>query len=308
MFVAAILLAALMGFAIQRGATCTVAAVDEVVNQRKATRLLALFEAALWVGAGLVIAQALGLLGRMPMGYGLGWQTVVGGVLLGAGAYVNRACVFGAIARLSSGDWAYVATPVGFFAGCLLFHRVVYGMSLGTLPSGSPVLLLPSWVAMVVGVGMLLRLGLGWRAWRREGERAHEAIWRPGPATVLIGITFLVMMVLAGPWAYTEVLADWARDMASNTAMRAALAVALFSGAAWGGWSAGKWRRVSPRPALLARCFVGGLMMGLGSLFIPGGNDGLILVGMPLLWPYAWVAFATMCLSIALLMWVSKAR
>ena len=39
--------------------------------------------------------------------------------------------------------------------------------------------------------------------------------------------------------------------------------------------------------------------MGWGSLLIPGGNDGLILIGMPLLWPYAWVAFATMCLSIA---------
>jgi len=40
--------------------------------------------------------------------------------------------------------------------------------------------------------------------------------------------------------------------------------------------------------------------MGWGSLLIPGGNDGLILVGMPLAWPYAWLAFATMCAAIAL--------
>jgi toxin CptA len=39
--------------------------------------------------------------------------------------------------------------------------------------------------------------------------------------------------------------------------------------------------------------------MGWGSLLIPGGNDGLILVGMPLAWPYAWLAFATMCATIA---------
>ena len=39
--------------------------------------------------------------------------------------------------------------------------------------------------------------------------------------------------------------------------------------------------------------------MGWGSLLIPGSNDGLILIGMPLLWPYAWVAFAVMCLTIA---------
>ena len=39
--------------------------------------------------------------------------------------------------------------------------------------------------------------------------------------------------------------------------------------------------------------------MGLGSLLIPGSNDGLILIGIPLLYPYAWITFATMCLTIA---------
>ncbi|RZI84491.1 MAG: YeeE/YedE family protein [Rubrivivax sp.] len=306
-----------MGFSIQRGATCTVAAVDEVFTQGRATRLLALLEAALWVGAGLIVAQAWGLLGHMPKGYGLGWQTVLGGVLLGAGAYVNRACVFGAIARLSSGDWAYVATPVGFFAGCWLFHRTLHGMSLGALGQGSPVLQVPSWVAMVLAGTMLLRVGWGLRTVHRSHDpaadargflaRSASATWRPAPATVLIGITFLFMMLLAGPWAYTEVLSDWARGMAPSAAVRMALALALFGGAAWGGWHAGKWRRVAPRPAMLARCFTGGAMMGLGSLFIPGGNDGLILVGMPLLWPYAWLAFGTMCISIAALMWLKRA-
>ena len=49
----------------------------------------------------------------------------------------------------------------------------------------------------------------------------------------------------------------------------------------------------------LLRCFSGGVLMGWGSLLIPGSNDGLILIGMPLLWPYAWVAFGTMCMTIA---------
>jgi toxin CptA len=35
--------------------------------------------------------------------------------------------------------------------------------------------------------------------------------------------------------------------------------------------------------------------MGWGSALIPGGNDGLILVGMPLLMPHAWVAILAMC-------------
>jgi len=41
------------------------------------------------------------------------------------------------------------------------------------------------------------------------------------------------------------------------------------------------------------------MLMAWGSVLFPGGNDGLILLGMPLLRPYAWVAFVTMCATIA---------
>jgi toxin CptA len=57
----------------------------------------------------------------------------------------------------------------------------------------------------------------------------------------------------------------------------------------------------------LARCFAGGVLMGWGSLLIPGGNDGLVLVGMPLLRPYAWVAFVAMCVTIGAAQWVQQA-
>ena len=44
--------------------------------------------------------------------------------------------------------------------------------------------------------------------------------------------------------------------------------------------------------------------MGWGSLLIPGSNDGLILIGIPLLRPYAWLAFASMFVAIAAAMLV----
>src|SRR3954471_19919308 len=92
-FIAAASCAALMGFAIQRGATCTVAAVDQVVNQRKATRLVALGAASLWVCAGLLVAHHLHLSMRWPTGRALTVRTLMGAALLGLGAFVNRACV-----------------------------------------------------------------------------------------------------------------------------------------------------------------------------------------------------------------------
>lgn len=296
-FALAALCAGVMGFAIQRGGTCTVAAVEEIVDKHSARRLLALGEASLWVAGGLLLAQALHLLPAMPAGHALGGWTIAGGALLGLGAWVNRACVFGAIARLGSGEWSYALTPLGFYLGCLSVGPLFRAGLQHPLPQGSPVLQAPAWVAL---------LFLAFAAWRvllplrTPGVRGTltERIWSPHAATTVIGISFVLMLLVAGAWAYTDVLAELARGMAASLAARGALFVALLLGAVWGGRTAGRSRSGRISAAQCLRCLAGGLLMGWGSLLIPGGNDGLILVGMPLLWPYAWAAFLLMCLTI----------
>jgi len=140
------------------------------------------------------------------------------------------------------------------------------------------------------------------------GSRALALrVWSPHAATTVIGVTFLLMLLLVGAWAYTDVLAELARGMAGNLAARTLLLVALFAGAMLGGLTAGRFRSTRLSVAQLLKCFAGGLLMGWGSLLIPGGNDGLILVGIPLLWPYAWVAFLTMCVTIGVALGVERA-
>src|SRR5215213_1536078 len=91
--------ALVMGFAIQRGATCAVIAVAEVVSGRRFRRLASMLEASLWVLGGLLAARALDALHALPAGYAVDAFTIVGGALLGIGAWINGACVFGTIAR-----------------------------------------------------------------------------------------------------------------------------------------------------------------------------------------------------------------
>ncbi|SEB25479.1 YeeE/YedE thiosulfate transporter family protein [Variovorax sp. YR216] len=290
--------AVVMGFAIQRGATCTVAAMEEIVDERSSGRLLGLAEASLWVAGGLLVAQALHLLPAMPPGYPVNGWTVLGGTLLGLGAFVNRACVFGSVARFGSGEWAYLVTPLGFYVGCLSVEPLFAAGAQTRLAYGSPVLQAPGWVALP------FVLFVAWRIVRpiRGGLRLRDAltthIWSPHAATTVIGIAFVLMLLLVGAWAYTDVLAELARGMATSLTARCLLLVALLLGAVWGGWTAGRFRSTRVSAAQLLRCLAGGVLMGWGSLLIPGGNDGLILVGMPLLWPYAWVAFLAMCTSI----------
>ncbi len=298
-FLVGILGAAIMGYAIQRGATCMVAAVEEVVSQRKVGRFVALGEAALWVTGGLFIACHIGLLMRAPSGFALSIWSVAGGALLGAGALVNKACVFGTVARLGSGEWIYALTPVGFFLGCLTAAPLVAGVMPTPLTGSSLLFDLPLWAgAVIVAV-------LAWRGYeaivaaRQKTFTAH--IWSPHHATTVIGITFVITMLTVGGWAYTELLSELARNgMATNALPRGLLFAALLLGAVAGGWTSGKLRRSRPSLSAVARCVGGGWLMGLGGLLTPGGNDGLVLVGIPLLHPHAWAAITAMIATIAL--------
>jgi Sulphur transport len=286
--------AAIMGYAIQRGATCMVAAVDEIVTHRRTTRLIALLEAGLWVAGGLIVATLVGGLKMLPGGHAVGIATVAGGALLGFGALINRACVFGSIARLGSGEWAYALSPLGFFFGCLLASKLM----VETIPIATPSPLFGAarWLIVPFALFAAWRGGEAIRALTAGRFAAH--IWSPHRATTVIGLAFVVMLLSVGSWAYTEALASLARGMASNTPAKLLLLAGLFGGAILGGWTAGRLRFVAPSVGSVARCLVGGGLMGIGSFVIPGSNDGLILLGLPLIQPHALVALMSMILAI----------
>lgn len=303
-FVAALCVAA-MGFAIQRGGTCSVAAVEEWLATRRAQRMMAMLEASLWVAGGLALARLAHLAGSMPASYEAGRWAVAGGALLGVGAWVNRACVFGAVARLGSGEWAYVATPLGFFLGSLSVGAIFHRPSAIAVPA-TPAL--PAQAMPIVGLAFLAfaiwRLRPAFAALRRFDRAAWRlgTVWTPHAATVVIGVSFVLTLLLAGRWAYTDVLADLAQAMRASVpelALPALLLAVLYAGALAGGLTAGRWRATPPSAAQCLRCLAGGVLMAWGSLLIPGSNDGLVLIGVPLLQPHAWLALASMFGAIA---------
>lgn len=294
-FVIAAICAAVMGYAIQRGATCMVAAIDEVVTKRSAFRILALIEAAVWVAGFVLVWRLLGGHTTLPIGYAATPATVAGGLLLGLGALVTRACVFGAIARLGSGEWAYVLTPVGFYLGCATIWPL-----LGKLPPMHVTSAVFDHGWLIVGFAMFV-------VWRVTGAfrvarsgLAVQHVWRPHQATTVIGIAFAVSLIAIGPWAYTYALLSLARGSLDGVTSKLVLLILLFVGALVGGWTAGRLKLRAPTLGMATRCLAGGVLMGWGSLLIPGGNDELLLVGIPFLQPYAWVAVISMAASIGL--------
>ena len=61
-----------------------------------------------------------------------------------------------------------------------------------------------------------------------------------------------------------------------------------------------------PTRKRIQTCLIGGAMMGIGGAMIPGGNDGLVLVGLPFLMPYALASLTTMVTVIALAIWARQ--
>jgi hypothetical protein len=109
-----------------------------------------------------------------------------------------------------------------------------------------------------------------------------------------------VAFVAVGDWSYAEFLSDLAHraGLALPVPVRLLLYIALLGGTVLGGWTAGRIQFTAPSVGSLIRCVFGGAMMGAAATLIPGGKIGLILAGMPLLWRYAWLAFASVCVTI----------
>lgn len=298
-----LLLAAGMGIAIQRGGTCTVAAVEEIVLRRRAGQLLAMLLAALWVAGLITLARAAGLSMVEPLGYRATAFTVLGGAVLGLGAWINGACAFGSVARLGGGNWAYLATPLGFGIGAATLPALNPFAPPSRLPGHSQLLDFPiAWAIALALVAAWLVVSL----WRARGSKT----WTPAVATLVIGLCFvLILLMTGGAWTWTDTLSELAKGMGiEGGSLRALLIVALFGGAIAGSLLAGTFKQQLPQGRTVVRCLLGGLLMAAGSQLIPGSNDSLLLEGLPLFWPFAWLAFLCMCVTIAVAIRVSQVR
>lgn len=283
----ALLAAAAMGFSIQQGGTCMVAATTQLIEDGSSKKLRALAECSLWTSALGLAALALGLPFRASPGFAVAAVTVLGGTLLGLGAVLNGACVFGSIARIGGRDWHYLLTPPGYFLGSLI-HAAVHGPTAASASSGTGAGLVPILVML-----MLASLAVS----IRQFVFLRRLDWDYRHATIAIGLTFVPLAVLAGPWTYTEALSRAAHGGEMVPLVEAMLFAALLGGAILGGRGLAGPDRVYPARALT--CLGGGVLMGLGASMIPGGNDNLILVGLPGLQPHAWIAIAAMTATIA---------
>ena len=282
-----LLLVFIAGYAVQRGSTCAVAAVDELVTRRRPARFLSfLFCAAV----ALAVLAAGSLAGDNRFAHYRGSDMVVapiaGGALFGLGAWLNGRCAFGTIARLGAGEAARLATLVGLFVGFALAARL--GIESPPPDLESPLTALPT--AGILAIAVLA--GAVIAAAMRSTPVGRG--WSPLRAMGLIGLVNGSLLVIAAGWPYTNLLMDLATSSGMEIVWRSAMASIFVAGSLAGAVLSGVFRLESGSPALWTRALMGGTLMGIGATLVPGGNDTMLLVGMPLLLSNLVLAYAAM--------------
>lgn len=271
-----------MGYALNQGTTCAVTAARQVIDDRQPTMLLGFGVAAataglVWLPLAWMTDGAVTLTPDHRVGGGL----ILGSMLLGLGAVMNRACLLGSVSRIGDGRLSYLGLPVGLAAGFVLGDR------LGLSAPGAQANLLgrPSEIAVLVLVAFGVLVWVGWWSMRRLGDAGGEDRWSWRTAMAVLGISGAVLFAVAPGWTLADAirLAVPGGVMVMMTA--GALGLLMFAILSGGAMVSGIRRRSfvlrPPRLVAFSRSILGGAVMALGANLVPGGNDTLLLAAVP---------------------------
>lgn len=284
-----------VGVAIQRGNTCTVVAFDDLIHRRSAHRVVAIVYCWLLVAGGLTLLHL--STGFVPVAhlFPVTIWSAVGGALLGLGAVINGACTTGTIARVGSGEYAFLMTIAGFFLGCLAAPHVFGHRATAHVPMAPVTTSLNHPVLALAGLAVVLVMTI--RRWVFGG---HESVreflrsaWDPRTATLVIAVLFVALVQIFGAWSYTDLLGEISMGMTAESAQRLLFVAAILGGAILAGRSLRGPKPIGPLAPRVLRCGIGGFIMGGGFSLAPGAFEGMTLFAQPLLLPYAWVAMGT---------------
>ena len=260
------LLGFVLGFALNHGSICTVIATRELVSEKRPARFIALVECAVW--AALVYA-ILGTSPTMQQGWSPLGYLVPAAMLFGIGTYVNGACVFGSVGHFGNGDIDFGFAFLGIFA--VSYIASLFGLLPDQPPTSAvlPVGLLPLAIALLAILALRLLLSLG----------SESNFWRLTLSMGAIGITFTILAIFAPGFSITASVGS----IISIPVAGAAIAVCMFGGSLVSARLM-KRRFILKWPTIetIVRRTLGGILMGVGALLIPGGNDTLLMIGFPM--------------------------
>jgi len=292
-------LAFILGFALSRAATCTVAATGRWVNQGKMDWLFGLLVVASW--AAIMLFLLVEWTGRvhLPLDIPLNGQLFFGAVVMGLGAMINRGCFIGTVGYIGTGKFSYILSFVGL--GFALWLAGGNGLDLFGPIEFLPRTMVAQSLTKQIALGILIIIALIslWLALVRR-KKAYLAL-------IAIGICAATIYGTRPEWAYTALLNSFLKGQGLSVGKTIEFAViALFVGAIFSSWLKDRYKPEWGGWKLALANLAGGFLMGIGASAVPGGNDVLLMWTIPGLTLYGLVAYLTMIGAIAVAMLIGK--
>lgn len=233
------------------------------------------------------------------------------------GAALNGGCAFSTLTRLADGQIRMLVTLLGFVGGVGIAAHTIQWLAIPRpLPVASPIEPLPQ----AVRIGIVLLWGWAiyevWRLWstRLSGQPLRALVaanqYRLSTAAALMGLANGLLFYLHGPWAYSGILrksgeAFVAPGEAAGS-LRLLLMLGVLAGMVASTIQRGSFRLDAGINWAWLVSLVGGILMGFGAELVPGGNDVLILHGMPMLSQHAVPSYLALLLGIAVVLLVMQ--
>ncbi len=290
------------------GGLCTYAAALQIVREQRFDRLMAFLTAAAW--ATLTVIPLAWFwpselqLSRTHDQWGM---VVIGGWLLGMGAWLNRGCIFGTFVQLTGGNLTYVATLFGLVAGAVgakYWLSEIIPARTDLALAAVPNLLAGIWllVATVVVINGIMNFS--------ALSSKRDRLLHPVPG-ILVAMTLGIgggwLFAVVNGWDFTAVMVRSTYhalqiEPVGPTALAVYCTLSMVVGGIIAALSQKRFLWQAPRFYRSLASFAGGTLMGVATVLLPGGNDGLLLSGLPAFAPYALAGFVLMLLSMLLLM------
>jgi uncharacterized protein len=285
LLILSIVLCLIAGAAVDTGSVCVVRAVNEAIAGR-ATLALGVLSTLLAASLVFFIDTTMHWHLRQAPWAWPSLVTIVGAAVFSIGAVVNGACAMGTVTRLCRGDIGYLATIIGALAFTMMVPRPM----LPSLPPGEGATMGLQWltiVALFVLVPMLIL-------------RQHIS-GRIILSYTVMGLIAAVLANLRGDWTWLRLFQTIQAGVPIRIEAIAGIAAVLV-GATTMAMFRGHFKLTRPQPRKMAREAIGGGLMAAGAVMIPGGNDVLLIYGLPSGSPHAIVAYILIVTMLVLLL------
>jgi uncharacterized protein len=307
--IAACLCAVVLGFVAHRANICTVRAVAELLSARTAYMLASTGKAILW--AGLLIVPLVWLAPSAIAGIS-GWEltstALIGGFLFGLGSSLNGGCAFSTMTRMMDGEVRMALSIAGFAIGIFAFISLADAR---WLAHPKPAHAMIGSLAPFALIAVLLLVGFAAyelpRLWRNRPKHVplHRLALAPqyelSAAAIVIAIASAGIFLLVGAPGYTITLQNFVQSTVGTSMLpsplQGAMMLALLAGMLVSALQRRSFRLDwRPQPSWL-RNVLAGALMGLGTGMLPGGNDALLLSGLPSFSPHAPLSYVTLLIG-----------